>query len=190
MSTGHFGRAVPVGLRRFPILRGKTLGGSKIQIPTDMTPPDAPFHVLSLNFKNKNVWNAKSWHGLQSSLDILASHGTVEHHPCMYYVWVFPTLYWLWSPLWKRRARGWAEENGISVDNVAVVYGNRAEICDDIGIHNDGRNYAFLIRNSGKVLFVAYGRYQSRKHDYHIHKAVNTQARQQQERLDEVEQTP
>ena len=178
MSTGHFGRAVPVGLRRFPLLHGKTLGGSKFEFPTQL--PDAPFHVVTMNFRNKNVWNARSWHGLQSSLEILQTHA-VETKPGMYYLWLLPTVHWLWAPIWKRRCRAWANENGISENSVVVVYGNRDEITDEIGIHNDGRMYAFLMRNTGKVFFATDGRYLSNKHDFHIHKAINTMINQDME---------
>jgi hypothetical protein len=39
---------------------------------------------------------------------------------------------------------------------------------------NDGRQYAFLMNNAGRVIFSADGRYLSHKHDFHIHKAIQT----------------
>ena len=173
MSTGHFGRAVPVGLRRFPLLRGKTLTGSKFEFPTDLVPREAPFHVATLNFKNKHVWNARTWAGLHSSLELLEEHSQ-RTIGCMCHVFVFPRLHMLWAPLWKRRCRAWAAENHIAEDRVIVVYGDRDAICEDIGIFNDGRQYCFIIQNSGKVLFATDGRYLSHKHDFHIHKAIRT----------------
>lgn len=173
MSTGHFGRAVPVGLRRFPLLSGRTLGGSKFVFPTDMEPQAAPFHVATINFKNKHVWNARTWAGLHSSLELLEGHNG-HAIGSVYHVFVFPTLYMLWAPLWKRRCRAWAAENHIPLDNVLVVYGDRNAICEDIGIYNDGRQYGFLMRNSGKTIFAADGRYLSHKHDFAIHKAIRT----------------
>lgn len=173
MSTGHFGRAVPVGLRRFPLLRGKTLGGTKMEFPTDLKPQDAPFHVVTLNFKNKHVWNARTWAGLHSSLELLQQHNE-KNIGSMFHVFIFPRFFMLWSPWWKRRCRSWAEENYIPPENVMVVYGDRDAICEDIGIFNDGRQYGFIMRNSGKVLFAAHGRYLSHKHDFQIHKAIRT----------------
>jgi hypothetical protein len=173
MSTGHFGRAVPVGLRRFPFLHGKTLAGRKFVFPSDLQPIDAPFHVTTINFRNKHVWNARTWGGLYSSLQLLGVHngnppGSLLH------LFVFPSLHLLWAPLWRRRCRAWAEENHIPMDKVVVVYGNRDAICDDIGVFNDGRQYGFIIKNSGKVLFAADGRYISQKHDLAIHKAIRS----------------
>jgi hypothetical protein len=185
MSTGHFGRAVPVGLRRFPILIGRTLAGSKVSVPSELKPSSAPLHVMTVNFKNKHVWNARTWAGLHSSVELLLQHAGMiespEHRPGMYHVWLLPTVHWLWSPLWKQRCRGWAKENGIPEENVIVVYGNRDEISEDIGIFNDGRQYAFLLDNDGKVHFATDGRYLSHKHDFSIHKAVQTLIRQSQE---------
>jgi hypothetical protein len=180
MSAGHFGRAVPVGLRRFPLLRGKTLNGDKIVFPTELQPSEAPFHVATINFKNKHVWNARTWAGLHSSLEILEQHNG-KNIGSVYHVFVFPRLYMLWGPLWKRRCLGWAKENHISPDKVMVVYGDRDAICEDIGVFNNGRNYGFLIRNSGKVLFAADGRYLSHKHDFAIHKAIRTFQNQENE---------
>lgn len=178
MSTGHFGRAVPVGLRPFPLLIGRTLGGSKVVIPSEFKPSEAPFHVLTLNFKNKHVWNARTWAGLHSSVELLLDHAGMisspAHRPGMFHVWLLPTVHWLWSPLWKRRCRAWADENGIDRENVMVVYGNRDEITEDIGIMNDGRQYVFLVDNAEKVHFATDGRYLSNKHDFNIHKAVQT----------------
>ena len=179
MSTGHFGRAVPVGLRRFPLLNGKTLNGKKFTFPSDLEPLNAPYHVATLNFKNKNVWNARTWAGLHSSLELMEAQS--NHQIGMYHVFLFPTLHFLWSPIWKRRCKSWADENAIPHDNVLVVYGDRDAICDDIGIFNDGRQYGFLICNSGKVLFVSDGRYVSHKHDWAIHKAVRTFHSQKEE---------
>ncbi len=173
MSTGHFGRAVPVGLRRFPLLRGRTLGGTKIEFPTELKPQDSPFHVVTLNFKNKHVWNARTWAGLHSSLDLLQQHNE-KLIGSMFHVFIFPRFFMLWSPWWKRRCKSWAAENHISPENVMVVYGDRNAICEDIGIFNDGRQYGFIMRNSGKVLFAAHGRYLSHKHDFLIHKAIRT----------------
>ena len=185
MSTGHFGRAVPVGLRRFPLLHGRTLEGSKIVFPTDLAPLNAPFNVATFNFKNKHVWNARTWAGLHSSLELMRPAGEALG---MYHVWLFPTVHRLWSPIWRRWCRSWAEENGIPASNVIAVYGDRDAICEDIGIFNDGRQYGFLIRNSGKVLFASDGRYLSNKHDIGIHKAIRTFYSQQSE--DEVEDSP
>ena len=184
MSTGHFGRAVPVGLRPFPLLVGKTLSGAKIVIPSQLNPPEAPLHVMTLNFKNKHVWNARTWAGLHSSVELLLQHSGMiespEQRPGMYHVWLFPTIHWLWSPFWKRRCRVWAAENGIKEENVVVVYGNRDEITEEIGIFNDGRQYAFLLDNNGKTHFATDGRYLSHKHDFSIHKAVQTLIDQRQ----------
>jgi hypothetical protein len=181
MSTGHFGRAVPVGLRRFPLLRGRTLEGRKVEFPTDLQPTDAAFHVVSLNFKNKHVWNARTWAGLHSSLELMTqTQGTLKVGS-MYHVFIFPRFFMLWSPIWRRRCRAWADENHILPQNVLVVYGDREAICDDIGVLNDGRQYGFMIRNSGKVLFAADGRYLSHKHDFSIHKSIRTLESQEAE---------
>lgn len=172
MSTGHFGRAVPVGLRRFPLLHGKTLSGSRIVFPIELKPSEAPYHVSTINFKNKHVWNARTWAGVHSSLELMEAHN--HNQIGMYHVFIFPSLYILWSPVWKRRCKVWARENAIPEENVIVVYGDRDAICDDIGIFNDGRPYGFILRNTGKVLFATDGRYLSHKHDWAIHKAVRT----------------
>jgi hypothetical protein len=178
MSTGHFGRAVPVGLRPFPLLLGRTLGGTKVVIPSELKSPQAPLHVLTFNFKNKHVWNARTWAGLHSSVELLLKHAGMVSSPAqqpgMFHVWLLPTVHWFWSPLWKRRCRAWADENGIDRENVIVVYGNRDEITEDIGILNDGRQYAFLLDNSGKIHFATDGRYLGHKHDISINKAVQT----------------
>jgi len=65
---------------------------------------------------------------------------------------------------------------------VIVVYGDRDEITEDIGVMNNGRQFAFLIQSSGKVLFSADGRYLSHKHDFHIHKAIQMLINQMNER--------
>ena len=181
MSTGHFGRAVPVGLRRFPLLRGRTLQGDKFTFPTDLQPLDSAFHVASLNFKNKHVWNARTWAGLHSSLELMSQTQGGLKVGSMYHVFIFPRYFMLWSPFWKRRCRAWAEENHIPLGNVLVVYGDREAICDDIGVFNDGRQYGFIIRNSGKVIFAADGRYLSHKHDFSIHKSIRTLENQESE---------
>jgi hypothetical protein len=172
MSTGHFGRAVPVGLRRFPLLNGTTLSGSKFTFPTDLEPLNSPYHVATINFKNKHVWNARTWAGLHSSLELMEAQS--NNQIGMYHVFILPTLHILWSPFWKRRCKSWANENDIPLENVLVVYGDRDAICDDIGIFNDGRQYGFLIRNTGKILFATDGRYLSNKHDWAIHKAIRS----------------
>ena len=161
----HFGRAVPVTLRRFPSLLGRTLAGESFVFPNQL--PDAPFQVVSLNFKNKHVWNARTWNGLTASLDSNMN---------MYHVWLFPWIHKAWAPLWRRRCRTWAQEHNIKEEHIVAIYGDRDAICDQIGIHNDGRQYAFMIRNSGKVLFATDGRYLSHKHDSHIHKAIRSLA--------------
>jgi len=171
MSTGHFGRTVPVTLRRFPSLHAKDLLGEKLLFPTDL--PSAPFHVATINFKNKHVWNARTWAGLHSSLELLQQHRG-DHIGHIYHLFVFPSLYKLWSPIWKYRCKSWALENKIPLQHVLVVYGDRDAICNDIGILNDGRQFAFLIRNSGKVLYASDGRYLSLKHDFAIHKAIRS----------------
>ena len=174
MSTGHFGRAVPVGLRRFPLLKGMNLNGEKLVFPAQLEPQNAPFHVATINFKNKHVWNARTWASLHSSLALLEQHKGSQTIGSMYHVFVFPWLYMLWGPLWRRRCQQWADDNHIPRTNVMVVYGDRDAICEDIGIMNSGRQYGFLIRNSGKVLFAADGRYLNHRHDFAIHKAIRT----------------
>ena len=171
-SLGHFGRAVPVTLRRFPFLHAKTIdGGAPLLLPSEL--PNAPFHVITLNFKNSHVWNARTWAGLHSSLDILSQH---HGHKIgdIYHLFIFPSFYRLWSLIWKKRCKNWAQENRIPESNVLLTYGDREAICDDIGIINDGRQYAFLLRNTGKVIFAADGRYIGHKHDIAIQKAVRS----------------
>ena len=170
MSAPYFGKAVPVTLRRFPLLHAKNLAGAKVGVPNDL--PDAPFHVVTLNFKNKHVWNARTWAGLHSSLEILLQHKGENNSAHIYHLFVFPSLYRLWSPIWKTRCKTWAQENFIPQQNVLVVYGDRDAICNDIGILNDGRQYAFLLRPSGKILFATDGRYTGQKHDSTIQKAI------------------
>ena len=181
MSTGHFGRSVPVGLRRFPLLRGRTLAGDNIVFPSELHPHNASFHVASLNFRKKHVWNARKWAGLHSSLEVLSRTQGGPQVGSMYHVFIFPRIHLLWAPIWRRRCRAWAEENHISLDNVVAVYGDREAVCEDIGIFNDGRQYGFIIRNSGKVIFAAEGRYLSNKHDFAIHKSIRTLEDQQRE---------
>lgn len=167
--SAHFGRAVPVALRRFPALFGQTLTGNKVVVPECF--PDKGFHLVSLNFKNKHVWNALTWNGLASSLDLVAQHSNQQSVE-MYYVWLFPLIHRLWAPIWRKRCRQWATERAIDHSQVISVYGDRDAICEQIGIHNDGRQYAFLVTQTGKILFGSDGRYQSHKHDFHIHKAI------------------
>ena len=175
--SAHFGRAVPVGLRKFPLLFGKTLEGTTVTFPHCLEPATAPFHLVTLNFKNKHVWNARTWNSVHSSLDILSQHSPGAA-PGMFFVWLFPLVHRLWAPVWRRRCKAWAREHGIAERNVISVYGDRDEITGEIGVHNDGRQYAFLLSNAGDVLFAADGRYNSNKHDFHIHKAIQTKSNQ------------
>ncbi|KAF4657244.1 40S ribosomal protein S3 [Perkinsus olseni] len=126
MSTAHYGRAVPVGLRRFPNLKAKMIKDSKrVRFPTDLPPG---FHIVILMFKNNHHWDAGTWHGLYDKVSQLVDHAhrsiLKEYEgvcpvdddddlppftpPKLYYLWLFGRFRWLWSYFWIRRCRKWA----------------------------------------------------------------------------------
>lgn len=176
MSTAHYGRAVPLALRRFVKLPCVTHGSSKpLLLPSEM--PNGVHVVLLLN-RLRQIEHADSWLSVRVAWERLLkergirTEGDMQMYICCVLPW-FPLLRWWWH--W--RMQQWSQllqEEHPSVHLLSTSTRARArDFYTKMQIPNDSRCYAMVIRNNGEILWASHDKFQEHLQEKDMVRTVN-----------------
>uniref|UniRef100_A0A7S1AEU3 Uncharacterized protein n=1 Tax=Noctiluca scintillans TaxID=2966 RepID=A0A7S1AEU3_NOCSC len=165
MSTAHYGRAVPLALRRFvrlPCTKHVFDGPSEqLALPSGMP---SGLHVVLLLSRRRHIEHADSWLSVREVWERLLAERALrkEDEMQMYICCLLPRflpLRWIW----RYRMRHWQQllrdECPSSVHLLSTDEWS-AGFHDRMGIHDDGRAYAMMIRNDGEILWASHDAFQ------------------------------
>mmetsp|Transcript_94124 Transcript_94124/g.280897 ORF Transcript_94124/g.280897 Transcript_94124/m.280897 type:complete len:261 (+) Transcript_94124:69-851(+) len=170
MSTAHYGRAVPLALRRFARLRCKQQGPpgapplGELELPSGLPPG---IHVVLLMRRRRHIEHADSWLGVREAWErVLAERGLRQEGELRLYICCLLPRFWPLRPFWYWRLRQWTrllEEEGLSdakpdggpaaVHLLTNTTWSRTGFYDQMHLHDDGRAYAMVLRNDGEILW-------------------------------------
>jgi len=160
MSAGYFGRAVPLTLRRFvqlPCIRhsvDRTKDG--FLLPKGL--PEGVHVVLLLN-RRRQIEHCDSWLSVREAWErVLEERGLhVKGEMQMYICCLLPRL-WPLRWMWYWRMGQWTNllqtEDQESVHLLSTTAWAK-DFHERMQIHNDGRAYALVIRNTGQILWAS-----------------------------------
>eukprot|EP00747_Dinoflagellata_sp_TGD_P166123 gnl/TRDRNA2_/TRDRNA2_188412_c0_seq1.p1 gnl/TRDRNA2_/TRDRNA2_188412_c0~~gnl/TRDRNA2_/TRDRNA2_188412_c0_seq1.p1 ORF type:complete len:249 (-),score=51.37 gnl/TRDRNA2_/TRDRNA2_188412_c0_seq1:52-798(-) len=163
MSTAHYGRAVPLALRRFAKLPC-TFHALPPAAPSPMMlPHDLPsgINVVLLMPKLRHIEYADSWLAVREVFErLLSERGLQREGELQLYICCLMPRLWPLRWLWRRRIRQWSElaaaEGQTSVHLLSTSGWRKANLHDRLGIHDDGRAYSLMIRNDGEILWASH----------------------------------
>lgn len=166
MSTAHYGRAVPVALRRFGRLQmiPVKMPHEPVVLPNDLP---SGMHCVILLTRLKHIANLDSWLGVRAALERLmgeqSSVARVQGEMNMYVCCLLP---WFWPLriLWRYKARKWQErldtEEEFAKVSLYTSVVDRETFLEKMCIHNDGRSYGLLIQNDGEIMWCSHDGFQ------------------------------
>jgi len=174
MSTAHFGRAVPLGLRRFTRLpcavhsamtppaevvagSATTAAAPRTMVLPQSLPPGV--HVVLLMNRRRQIEHCDSWLSVREAWDrVLADRGLRQEGEMQMYICCLLPKFWPLRWIWRWRIRQWqellAEEDHPSVHLLSTTAWTSG-FHDTLQIPNDGRAYAMVIRNDGEILWAS-----------------------------------
>ena len=103
--------------------------------------------------------------------------------PRLYAWWILPRYRRWWAWWWRMQARIWAAEAEVPYDRILLSYADRRAILDGLGLHDDGRNYSLLLRNTGEIVWGHFGAYVPAVHDAALRKVVREEREEAEELL-------
>eukprot|EP00933_Yihiella_yeosuensis_P083628 TRINITY_DN97876_c0_g1_i1.p1 TRINITY_DN97876_c0_g1~~TRINITY_DN97876_c0_g1_i1.p1 ORF type:complete len:219 (-),score=34.80 TRINITY_DN97876_c0_g1_i1:96-752(-) len=167
MSTAHYGRAVPLALRRFVPLPCRIHSAEKLRTIGAITiPKELPtgVHVVLMLTRQKHIEHADSWLGVRTAWErLLAEQGTHVKGEMQMYICCFLPKFLPLRLMWRWRMRNWAALlKGEDHDKVHVI-STRAwtdGFYEKMQIHDDGRAYAMVVRNDGEILWASHDKFQ------------------------------
>mmetsp|Transcript_25199 Transcript_25199/g.57968 ORF Transcript_25199/g.57968 Transcript_25199/m.57968 type:complete len:248 (-) Transcript_25199:59-802(-) len=187
MSTAHYGRAVPVALRRFPKIQCHKLrlpevvpesvgsekdGSHQLLLPRGL---QDGVHVILLLNRLRQIESADSWLSVREALERhlveqqLHNEGELQMYICCLLPYFWP-LRWLWR--WRMQV--WDDLLGSEHPAVHIMWSTdwSTSTYDRLGVHNDGRAYALVIRKNGEILWASHDKFKENKHQRLMVKVV------------------
>mmetsp|Transcript_50146 Transcript_50146/g.119379 ORF Transcript_50146/g.119379 Transcript_50146/m.119379 type:complete len:298 (+) Transcript_50146:87-980(+) len=222
MSTAHYGRAVPVALRRFPKVQfqrfrlpaapdlsgtetsensekeggetgrpgeaGATEAAARRHLlkPELLLPKDIGdgVHVVLLLNRLRQIESADSWLSVREVFERqlqeqqLHREGELQMYICCLLPGFWP-LRWLW------RWRMYVWDDLLGEDHPAVHILSTTEwtssMYDRLGVHNDGRAYALLIRRNGEIIWASHDKFKENKHERLMVKVIREEVQWREE---------
>uniref|UniRef100_A0A7S1PKI6 Uncharacterized protein n=1 Tax=Alexandrium catenella TaxID=2925 RepID=A0A7S1PKI6_ALECA len=163
MSTAHYGRAVPLALRRFARLRcqPRVMPGTplppQLEIPSGLP---AGVHVVLLLRRRRHIEHCDSWLSVREAWErALAERGLQQEGELRLYICCMMPRFWPMRLFWHWRMRGWVallekeEQPAVQILSCSSWSGGFYE---RMRIHDDGRAYAMVIRNDGEILWASH----------------------------------
>eukprot|EP00397_Hematodinium_sp_SG-2012_P046010 GEMP01051845.1.p1 GENE.GEMP01051845.1~~GEMP01051845.1.p1 ORF type:complete len:222 (+),score=49.73 GEMP01051845.1:187-852(+) len=161
MSTAHYGRAVPVAMRRFGRIQIVPVNAPKepLTLPADLP---SGMHCVILLTRLKHIANLDSWLGVREAIDRLmqeqSSVAQVDGEMNMYVCCMLP-WFWPWRLLWRYKAWKWQEklaENEFEKVTLYTAVIDRERFLENMCIHNDGRSYGLIIQSDGEIMWCSH----------------------------------
>mmetsp|Transcript_95991 Transcript_95991/g.291583 ORF Transcript_95991/g.291583 Transcript_95991/m.291583 type:complete len:208 (+) Transcript_95991:152-775(+) len=174
MSCAHYGRAVPLALRRFaqlPCALHAQRGGQLV------LPGGAPpgVHVVLLLSRRRHIEHVDSWLGVREAWErILAERGIRREGEMQMYICCLLPRFWPLRWMWRRRMDQWASLLREEHPAVHLLHTSTwsSAFYSSMQIHNDGRAYAMVVRNNGEILWASHDAFKEHLQEQAMVRAV------------------
>jgi len=194
MSTGYFGRAVPLALRGFSKLQCSRWTAERTT-ESFLLPSSLPSgtHVVLLLNRRRQIEYCDSWLSVREAWErVLTDRGLHQKGEMQMYMCCMLPRFWLFRPMWYLRMRQWQDllqqDEEPSVHLLSCT--SWSDFHENMQIHNDGRSYGLIIRNDGEILWASDDAFKAHLQEKDMVRVVNKECTWRADEMQKLLQDP